>query len=49
MPPVVKGQHGQVRDDRSLSVPQLSATAVADGFESYRDSDIFKKQTSHGR
>jgi len=34
MPPVTKGQSGQVHDDRSLSVPQLSASATADGFES---------------
>ena len=32
MPPVTKGQSGQVHDDRSLSVPQLSASATADGF-----------------
>ena len=48
-PPVTKGQLGQVPDDGSLSVPELSATATADGFESNRDSDIFKEQTSHCR
>jgi hypothetical protein len=34
MPPVTKGQSGQVYNDRSLSVPQLSASVTADGFES---------------
>jgi hypothetical protein len=32
MPPVTNGQSGQIHDDRSLSVPQFSATATADGF-----------------
>jgi hypothetical protein len=49
MPPVTKGQSGQVHDDRRLSVPQLSATATADRFESYWDSDRFKEETSHCR
>ena len=49
MPPVTKGQSGQVHDDRSLSVPQLSATATADDFESYWNSDIIKDETSHFR
>src|SRR5215472_14070230 len=34
-PPVTRSQLGQVSDDRNLSVPELSATATADGFESY--------------
>src|SRR6516225_10130038 len=49
MPPMTKGQSGQVHDDRSLSVPQLSASATADGFECYWDSDRFKDETSHCR
>jgi hypothetical protein len=49
MPPVAQGQSGQVYDDPSLPVPQLSAPATADGFESYWNSDIIKNETSHGR
>src|SRR5262249_55059624 len=49
MPPMTKGQSGQVHDDRSLSMPQLSASAAADGFESYWNSDTFKDDTSHCR
>jgi len=47
-PPVTKGQGGQVHDDWSLSVPQLSATATG-GFESYWNRDIIKDETSHCR
>ena len=43
MPPVTKGQSGQVLDNRSLSVPQLSATATA-GFESYWNRDMIKER-----
>jgi len=49
MPPVTKGHSGQVNDDRCLSVPQLSATATADGFESYWNGDAIKAETSHCR
>jgi hypothetical protein len=42
-----KSQRGQIHDYRSLSVPQLSPAAFADRFESYWESDIFSKQTSH--
>src|SRR6516162_7517512 len=49
MPPVTKGQSGQVHDDRSLSVPQLSASATADGFECYWKSDTIKYEVSHCR
>jgi len=43
---VTKGQRGQVRDDRSRSLPKQGAKAVSDGFKSYRDSNIFKKANS---
>ena len=33
MPPVTKGQSPQVHNDRSLSVPQFSASATADGLK----------------
>jgi hypothetical protein len=44
---VAKCQSGQVDDDRSLSVPQLNATAMGDGFENYWVSDTFRDETSH--
>jgi hypothetical protein len=46
---VTQGQSGQVHDDRSLSVPQLDATATADHFENNWGSDIFTEETSHCR
>jgi hypothetical protein len=49
MPPVAQGQSGQVHDDASLPVPQLSATATADSFESDWNCDIVENETSHSR
>jgi hypothetical protein len=44
---LTKGQHGQIHDDRRLSVPELSATTIAAGFESCWDCDTFGDETSH--
>jgi hypothetical protein len=46
---LTKSQRGQIHDYRSLSVPQLNPAAFADRFESYWESDIFSRQTSHFR
>jgi hypothetical protein len=46
---VAEGQSGQVDDDRSLSIPEVNATATADGFENYWGSDTITEETSHCR